>query len=286
MYPLQVEVDEIKVAKLTKIFKQAYIDIVHEITTATDWGVQNRKQILAQVEKILEDLGVDVQAFTEQEITEAYKTGADEAVAQLKNIGADIPVATGFNRVHEQAIAALVDETAKAFGESMSGVYRSAQAFLGKATREAITQKIATGIIGGNALKEVRDAIKAQIQAQGLDALVDKGGHSWSLDRYAEMLYRTKVVEARNRGLINRMVENDYDLVQVSDHNSDHEACAVWEGQILSATGATPGYPTVLDAEVAGLFHPNCRHAINTLIPSLAKLTEAYNPDVPTKVIS
>lgn len=282
MYPSQVEIDDATIGRLTQTFKTAYSDIVGEIETATDWGVQNRKQILAQIDAILEELGQDVQKFTEQEITKAYETGAGEAVDQLNNIGADVSVATGFNRVHQQAIAALVDETAKAFGESMTGVLRSAEAILGRATREAITQKIATGIIGGAALKQVKNAIKGTIREQGLDALIDKGGHTWTLDRYAEMLFRTKVVEARNRGLINRMVENNYDLVQVSAHVGSCDQCAPWQGQILSATGKTPGYQTIMDAEVGGLFHPNCRHAINTLIPSLAKQTTAYNPDLKT----
>jgi hypothetical protein len=80
------------------------------------------------------------------------------------------------------------------------------------------------------------------------------------------------------------MAENDYDLVQVSAHGAT-DVCGAWEGKILSATGATPGYDTVADAEADGLFHPNCRHAINVLIPSLARQTQAYNPDEETKVI-
>jgi hypothetical protein len=94
------------------------------------------------------------------------------------------------------------------------------------------------------------------------------------------MLFRTKVVEARNRGIANRLVENGYDLVQVSNHGmASCPMCAPWQGKILSSTGATKGYDTVLDAERAGLFHPNCRHAINVLVPGLASMTRAYNPD-------
>jgi hypothetical protein len=285
MYPVQVEIDDAKIAKLTKTFARAYEDIVQQLTTATDWGVQNRKQILAQVEKILEDLGAEAQTFTQEQITQAYKAGAGEAIDQLNNVGAEINVAGGFNRIHKEAIAALVDDTSRAFGESMSGVVRSVQTFLGRATREMITQKIATGMIGGAALREVKANIKTQIAEKGLAALTDKAGHTWSLDRYAEMLVRTKVVEARNRGLINRMVENEYDLVQVSSHSGSCPICSRWQGEILSSTGATPGYPTLDEAEADGLFHPNCRHAINTLIPSLAKQTDAYDNGTPTKII-
>lgn len=286
MYPLQVEISEASVEKLTRTFKTAYASIVKEIETATDWGVNNRKAILRQIEGVLTDLGVDVQKFLETELTNQYEIGAGEAVDQLKNIGAEVNVGTGFNKVHRQAIAALVDDASRAFGESMTGVLRSGQLLLGKIARETITQNIAEGMIGGKARKEIGKVIKTTLRQQGLDALVDKGGHSWTLDRYADMLYRTKVVEARNRGLINRMVENNYDLVQVSSHPDTCPICAEWQGKILSARGETKGYPTVAEAEAAGLFHPNCRHAINVLIPSLARMTEAYNPDVETKVIN
>lgn len=276
VYPLKVEVDEKNILKLTDTFKKTYAEIVREINTATDFGIANRKIILRQIEVILEGLGTDVEKFLNKELPKYYKAGADDAVKQLRNVGADISVAEGFNRVHKDAIIALVDDTARAFGESMAGVSRSANLLLGKATRDLMTQKMAEGVIGGKALREVRQGIKGILQEQGLDALIDRGGHSWTLDRYAEMLFRTKAVETRNRGLANRMVENDYDLVQVSAHGAD-DVCGPWEGQILSLTGQTPGYPTVNGAEADGLFHPNCKHAVNVLIPKLAKQTNAYD---------
>lgn len=276
MYPLQVELNEDNINKLTQTFKTAYAEIVRELETATDWGVQNRKVLLKQIEAVLTDLGVDVQEFLETELSEYYKLGANEAVEQLGNIGAKVSVSEGFNRIHKEAIAALVDDASRAFGESLTGVARSANLILGKVAREALTQKLAEGVIGGKARREVIKILKTTIREQGLDALVDKAGRKWSLDRYADMLFRTKAVEARNRGLINRMVENNYDLVQVSSHPGTCDICAEWQGKVLSARGGTPGYPTVAEAEAAGLFHPNCRHAINVLIPSLARETEAY----------
>jgi len=278
MYPLHVEVNEKNILRIQRTFKRAYKDIVSEIGTATNFGVANRKAILAQIEQILTELGVDAEEFLEDELTAYYKVGADQAVKQLSNIGADVGIKEGFNRIHKQAIFALVDDTTRAFGESLTGVKRSAELLLGRAVREQITQKIATGLISGEALREVRRNIKGVLAEQGLDALKDKGGRSWKLDRYAEMLFRTKAVESRNRGLVNRMVENGYDLVQVSKHTGTCPLCAPWEGKILSITGKTDGYDTVRQAEESGLFHPNCRHAINALVPSLAKQTRAYDP--------
>lgn len=285
MYPTDVEVNEAKILKLSSTLKSAYKDIVSEISNATDFGVYNRMAILAQVDAHLTQLGVDVDAFIREELPEYYKRGADDAVTQLRKQGAPLEVTYGFNRVHIEAIEALIDDTAKSFGETLSGISRSANRLLGKTTRDLLTQQIATGMVSGEALKATTKMVKGILQDQGLDALIDKGGHHWTLDRYSEMLLRTKAVEARNRGLINRVAENGYDLVQVSHHFASCDLCAPWEGKILSATGKTKGYPTLDLAESEGLFHPNCRHAINTLIPELAKLTSAYDDKTKTYVV-
>ena len=282
MYPTEIEVDEKALAKLTNTLKKAYKEIVDEMLNATDFGLYNRQMILAQVDRHLENLGVDVQKFIEKELPKYYKRGADDAIKQMRHIDAPIDVAYGFNAVHIEAVQALISDTAKAFGETLTGISRSANNVLGKMAREMITQKLAEGVIGGKATDEVRKQIKGILQEQGLSALVDKGGRTWTLDRYTEMLIRTKAVEARNRGLINRVVENRYDLVQISSHFTDCELCAPWEGKIISLTGETKGYPTLAQAEKEGLFHPNCKHAINTFNPELAELTHAYDPDTKT----
>lgn len=282
MYPKQVEINEKNLAKLIQTYKSAYRDIISGIIGATDFGVDNRQKILAQIETTLKELGVNTQEWLEKEIPNYYASGADDVVKQLKNVDAPLTVESGYNQIHKDAITGLVDDTARAFGESMSGVNRAGQLLLGRVARETLTQELATGAISGEALRKVKERIKSVLLEDGLTALVDRGGRGWSLDRYAEMLFRTKMVEARNRGVANRLVENGYDLVQVSYHFKACALCAPWQGKVLSASGYTKGYPTVLDAERAGLFHPNCRHSINAVVPSLANMTEAYNPKTKT----
>lgn len=282
LYPQSVLVNEVQLAKLTKTYQEAYKSIYNEIATATDFGAKRRKTILAQIEKNLTDLGADTQSFIDENIPKYYKSGADDAVAQMKKIYAPLDIKTGFNRIHREAIAALIDDTAKAFGESLTGVNRSAKVLMNQATKEVLTQQLATGQISGEALRKIQKQLIGTLQQQGLDALKDKSGRGWTLDRYTDMLVRTKAVESRNTGLKNRLVENGYDLVQVSSHGAT-DACGRWEGKILSLTGATTRLPsgeevyTVRQAENDGLFHPNCKHAINGLTLSLARETMAWN---------
>lgn len=282
MYPKQVVINEKNIDRLTATYRNAQARIQREILTATDFGVSNRQQLLAQIDTILAELDKKARDWIEDEIPTYYINGAEDGIKQLKNIGAPIDVASGYNRIHQDAILGLIDDTAKSFRDSMDSLSRSGKYLLGRFSREAITMELAEGMISGKALRKVRQQIKGKLMEEGVYALRDRGGNTWTLDRYANMLFRTKAVEARNRGIANRLVENGYDLVQVSAHLGSCPQCSPWEGKILSASGATPGYPTVLQAERGGLFHPNCRHAINVLIPSLARMTRAYDPTTKT----
>ncbi len=181
-FPLRVEVNEDNILKLTDLYRETYKQIVQEIETATDFGKANRREILSQIEVKLTKLGVDTQKFLEKELPDYYKQGANQAVGQLKDIKAPIRVALGFSKLHESAVVALIDDTSRAFGEGLSGVKRSANLLLNRAVKNEITFRLAGGEIAGEALVKTRQAIKGILQEQGLSALKDKAGRSWSLD--------------------------------------------------------------------------------------------------------
>lgn len=185
---------------------------------------------------------------------------------------------TGFTTINKSAVEALVSDAQKSFGDALSTVNRSARQIFNQATQQAIKDRLASGEIGGLDRVKIASDIKQIVADQGVAALTDKGGRQWTLDRYAEMLTRTKIVEARNTGLGHKLAQNGFDLVEVSSHGAT-DVCGDWEGKILSLSGQTDGYPTVDEATADGLFHPNCEHAVNAIVPDLSTLTVAYNPD-------
>lgn len=275
-YPEHVEINQKNVDALINTVKTSYKEIVAEINGATSFGVANRKAILSQIDQHLASLGVDVNEFLKTELPQYYKTGANDAVSQLEDIGATVRYNKGFNQVHLDAIAALVSDTARSFGDALQAVKRNSTNLLSKQVKSEITQKIATGLTQGSSVREATKRIKQVLADEGITALKDRAGKNWQLDTYSEMLFRTKAVEARNNGFVNRMVQNGFDLAQVSMHVGSCPLCAPWQGKIISMTGDTPGYPTFGEAEAAGLFHPRCRHAVN-VISELSLQTEAYN---------
>ena len=264
-----VRLNDKEIEKLISTYKKAYKQIVEDIVTIKDFRIRTRKQTLSNIREILVDLKVDIDSFVENEIETFYKGGALDAIRELKYQGADITTPSSFNRIHQDAIKSLVSETQEAFALSMQGVMKDTKFVLGKAVRDQMTARLLEGNITGRVRREIQKNIINDFKDIGFTALVDKGGRKWSLEAYTNMLISTKGTEARNRGTSNRLAELGYDLVLVTTHNTNHKECAVWEGKILSLTGQSKDYPTVADATATGLFHPNCKHAINAFVPEL-----------------
>lgn len=274
-----VKIRQGRVDDLIALYKASYKKVVAEIEGATEAGQIQRARVMARINAELSRLGVDVDKWVKQEIPQYYLDGANAAVQDLRKLGIDTSRAAGSAVINRDAIQALTDDVSLSFAEGIRGVGRNAQRLLNDTLKRQLNFIYAEGRLTGETRKMISESVSKKLSEEGLAALVDAGGKSWTLETYSEMLVRTKGTEARNQGLANRMLQSGQDLVQVSDHNSDHPACEEWEGEILSLTGKTDGYATLDDATEAGLFHPNCEHAINVIELELAEKTEAYNPD-------
>lgn len=273
----EIKLRDIRIQKLIDTYHAAYESIIRTIEHDTDAGKISKARTMATIRAQLQSLGDDVAVWAQEEIPQYYLDGANIAIQDLKDIGADLSGPKGLAAINKDAIAVLIDETRNAFADSLTMIARSAQGYVNDAIKAQIRATLADGALLGKARQEIASNIVNDMEKNGLSALVDAGGKQWQFETYANMLVRTKAVESRNLGLQDKMLQNGYDLVQVSDHNSDHPACAVWEGEILSITGNTPGYATTSDAEDQGLMHPNCQHAYNVIEPELADTTNAYD---------
>lgn len=270
--------------QLIKLYKDTYLKILGEIDNSTDFGLARRTVLLAKINNDLRELKIDTDLWLEKNLPKEYYSGAKLAQAQLlelkKKTNVDLYKSQQvFSQYNKRAVSAMVADTSEAFAQAMQGLGRSVRGLTSRAVQQEIKESIAQGVLSGDTRKTIVAKVKQQIRDEGLEALRDRSGKKWTIDRYADMLVRTKMVEARNTGLANQMLANGNDLVQVSVNGSSHEGCAQFEGEVLSITGETDGYTSLDDAKAGGLFHPNCKHTINAVNVSLAEKTYGYNKD-------
>jgi len=273
---VSITIKKAQVKKLIGYYKGASKKIISELSSATDFGRLSRIATLRKIDKILRKLDKQTQQWLEKELTKYYKENASIATKLADEVG--LEVLDRFTTIDNEAIKSIVDGSLQYYREASSGVKREAMRMLDVAAREQIKTIIAEGKISGDDRAAITGRIAEKLK-ENFTTLIDKSGRRWDIETYAELLTRTSAVRAANEGIQNRLLQSGYDLVQVSQHMGACELCTPWEGKILSINGKHPNYPSVAEAEMAGLFHPNCRHRLLPYHEKLVEVSAVWNPE-------
>ena len=162
------------------------------------------------------------------------------------------------------------------------GIYRGTADAYRYAVQGAIEDR--GGMPGASlSLSRIQAAQQAldDLTAHGITGFTDAAGRNWDLATYVEMATRTAVSNAWDDLQAAAMQRSGLDLIETYTHSTEGSCplCIPWLGRTLSLTGATPGYPTLVEAKAAGFRHPRCRCSWVPL--GAGVMAEVTNP-VPT----
>lgn len=189
----------------------------------------------------------------EEDLYTSAQTGIDEADKQLKNKNItkikdeSITLSTYENQINARLESVKSDliTVAEEIKSNGNSVFKDLSTKLDKKKRDELSQQLL------NMLKE-----------QGITNFYDKAGRKWQLETYVRMRTLTELVQGERLAFFTRATQYGVDLVRIK-HMNIHpqcELCIPFNGKILSINGNTPGYMTIQDASMQGLFHPNCDH--------------------------
>jgi len=263
MRPEGVVQSDGSVKRFYSILQSAYSEITAELNGANLTTATKRRGQQKQIEQIISQADKDIQDWIKIEIPSQYEQGLFDTLSDLNQRGDEVRIKSSFVGFHKEAIEAIAQDMYASASDGLSGVARSADRIISSSAREAVLERMAKGQIKGDSLRKITKGVAGILEQEGLSAITDKRGRQWDLLRYAEMLSRTKLTQAHNSGVANRMAESGYDLVIVSNHFGSCPQCAPFELKVLSVTGRNSGYISVREAERNGLFHPNCRHVFS-----------------------
>ncbi len=251
-----------EINRLVKFYEQAEREILDRINRAllrankTEYLVQMKREI----EGILQQLRDGNRTWCTEAIPRVYSQGLYSADAMLKDIGATVKA--GFGAIHQQAAQVLAENAFQRFEDVTQVIGRQVNDIY----RELALENIRGTVVGYDTWKQTANKFRGELAERGVTGFKDRSGRMWNMRTYTEMVARTTTMEAHLEGTANRLTEQGHDLVEVSSHRGACPLCLPWEGQILSLTGKTKGYPTLAEAEAEGLFHPNCRHTYGLYI--------------------
>lgn len=117
--------------------------------------------------------------------------------------------------------------------------------------------------------KAVDMAIK-EFRAKGINCIVYKNGAKHTISDYTSMAIRTASQRTQLMAEGEFRKEIGETLVKMSKHGTSCEVCQQFEGKVYiddvysGGTKEDGNYPLLSEAMKQGMFHPNCRHGLNT----------------------
>lgn len=214
------------------------------------------------------------QEFLLGNFPEYYKGKVREELTRIKNKGFNLPKtskATELVSSHgsKQSLKSLLNETITTY---RTGFQTGQQTITRLASltqqiniqEKKIEKAIADGYLENGSVQGSKKKLRNELLKKAVDGkyitVIDKNGNpeNWKVDTYAEMVTRTKLMEASTQAVVDTADAVGADLVQVSVHNTQCAICAPFEGKIFSLSGSDPDFPA---ADELSPFHPNCQHS-------------------------
>ena len=164
-------------------------------------------------------------------------------------------------------LAAIAGEATEALATARFQILRAAD----DVYREVISRVVTVdAALGGDRVAAAQRALN-EFADRGIGRFVDSAGRRWELESYAEMATRSAMMRAAAEGHTQTLAQSGLDLVIVSGGSESCPVCTPWEGKILSISGTNDRYPSVAEAQAAGLLHPNCTHTLDPWIPGVSE---------------
>lgn len=148
---------------------------------------------------------------------------------------------------------------------------------------EESTAKVSSGIM--TLEQAVEDTVK-QWAAKGVPStFIDKGGHTWSQERYVRTVLRSTNSRIYNELRTSRMAEYDVHTCLVGSKPKARPACALCQGKVVDMRPVgqnESGYPSVYEfgyGRPEGTRGINCTHPYYPFVPGVSKNNQTqYNP--------
>lgn len=270
-----------QVAKLTKeldkVEKKLFdLSIITAKTKKTDnlfWA-----RMRAKTKKLYEEARIIYAAWNELNIPFFYNKNIRKQIKRIKDLSFTIPNPTNYKQfknknINKQTIKTILNDSISSFvigadsGEKkLNRLYGLTQQL--NITETTLNKGIEEGFKERASVYGARKRIQEDLLRDALEkkyiTVIDKNGKpiNYKITTYAELVARTKLIQAQSDGTVNLAISTGSDLVQVSSHNTKTEYDAQFEGKIYSLSGKNSNFPAVIDLPP---FHPNCRHTITVV---------------------
>jgi hypothetical protein len=267
---------DIQVKLVEAIVKEAYLDLA-TYADRLDKGTLSAKS--KAIRNIANKYDLQLEAWANITIPSLYYEGMTNAVNASIKGGQVYEFSQSFVSLHQEALEALISQTYTYTSKISQGIQDTGTRALTFAEQEKIKAEIGKGLVTGADQNTIAKGVTSVLKQAQATAVVSVSGKRQGIDTYASTVARSILTDAQWQGTSNTIIQEGYDLVQVSDHFGECALCRPYENEVLSLTGRTRGYTTLAEATSNGLKHPNCRHSISPFTEGLAEVSKVWDTE-------
>lgn len=268
-----------ELANLAKIYLNARNRLLNVIINYQGVGTKTYyNTILQHLSRELDWLRKASADFIDTAVPREYEQGLKDVYAYFTRNNLLMKRPNMWADIHTDAVYEIAREMQFNIEQGLAQVGRQVLRYTDKARDEALRAAglLTSGekIASGSTTIDMKNRLIEQLQNEGFMTVQygqGPGAYQVPLDVYANMVARSTTREAGNIARENQLVENGYDLVEMTEHYPTCEVCAALQGRVYSISGKDPRFPALSVAFSSGYHnvHPNCRHVIVPWIESL-----------------
>ena len=228
------------------------------------WSGKYLVDLEKTVKALYRQLGIDIGEQFREGLPQTMREFYDRAAAQLKTAGVrnNLLGAPDTGRVNYFLNSSYEQIAMRTTRMSFDHI---------KQLRTISAEVLRTASMTGETRQQVtKQLLERAMEIPGFK-FTDNGGRVWKDEAYFKMLARTELMNAGRAAYDDKCAAEGCDVMMLDYSGNCCEACAKWEGQLFSLTGATPGLPTKADLEAEGVFHPNCTHSYSAVPDYVAR---------------
>lgn len=266
---------------MAKLELRILIDIVKQIKTGdmerAAWQAEKLQDISGitnATKKRVASGSKEAVAALEKEIDNAAKTAVKSVDDKVKLLPVDKQLPKGADERVKAIMSVWAERAKNDINQVGSKLINSAAQIY----KDKVTEAAAGVATGAFTKQEAMQQIADDFAKQGMPALRDTAGRTWSVEGYSQMVVRSVNRQVATDIQIERSKQYGFDLVEVDSHVGARPGCEPYQGKVYSLSGDSKNYPSLSSTsrgEPAGLFGINCGHNMYPYVPGTEK---TYKP--------
>lgn len=220
---------DVQVKLIEAIVKEAYLDLATYADRLDKGTVASKSKA---IKNIADKYNLQLEAWANVTIPSLYYEGMSNAVNASIKGGQVYEFDQSFVIKHQEALEALINNTYTYTSKISQGIRDSGTRALTFSEQEKIKAEIGKGILTGDDLKTISKGVANVLKDASATAVVSANGRRQGIDTYASSVARSILTDAQWQGTSNTIIEEGYDLVQVSDHFGECALCVLPDTKI------------------------------------------------------